>query len=92
MCVLGFIPLVFMQTGICVDHPEACDQALLAFGNFMGAPILLIIFIASVVVSVVLLHRQRSAANVPVIGAVAMIGCFAVWAYLQSKGFLIPYP
>ena len=92
MCVLGFIPLVFIQTGICVDHPEACDQALLAFGNFMGAPILLIIFIASAVVSVVLLHRQRSAANVPVIGGVAMIGCFAGWFALAQNGFLIPDP
>ena len=92
MCGLGFIPLLFMQTGICVDHPEACDQALLAFGNFMGAPILLIIFIASIVVSVVLLHRQRRAFYVPLIGAAAMIGCYVVWASLQSNGFLIPYP
>ena len=93
MGLLSIIPNMSLHSVICIDHPGECDEALLAFANFLGGPALLIIFFASTVVSVVLLiRRRRGAFYVPLIGAAAMIGCFAVWMILVSNGFLIPFP
>ena len=92
MGVLSILPTASLAGDVCVNHPGECNEALRAFAIFMGGPALLIIFGASIVVSIVLLNRQRSAANVPVIGGVAMIGCFAGWFALAQNGFLIPYP
>ena len=92
MGVLAILPGMSLHGAICSDHPGECYEGLLAFANFMGGPALLIIFVASILVSVVLLIRRRRAFYVPVIGAAAMIGCFAVWMILVRNGFLIPYP
>ena len=92
MGVLRIMPSVSLHSVVCIDHPGECDEALLAFADFMGGPAFLIIFGASILVSVVLLIRRRRAFYVPVIGAAAMIGCFAVWMILVRNGFLIPFP
>jgi uncharacterized BrkB/YihY/UPF0761 family membrane protein len=92
MGLLAFVPSMSLHSLVCINHPGQCDEALLAFANFMGTPALLIIFLASIAVSVVLLRRQRRAFYIPLIGAAAMIGCFAVWLVLVRNGFLIPYP
>lgn len=92
MGALSILPAMSLHDSVCINHPGECDEALRAFANFMGRPALLIIFGASIVVSIVLLITQRRAFYVPLIGAAAMIGCFAVWFTLVRNGFLIPYP
>jgi hypothetical protein len=92
MGVLAIIPGMSLHDWLCINHPGECNETLRAFANFMGRPALLIIFGVSILVSVILIVRNRRAFYVPIIGAVAMIGCFAVWFTLVRNGFLIPYP
>ena len=92
MGVLAIMPAWSLGGDVCPTHPGECNEALRAFTIFMGGWAMLIIFVASILVSVVLLIRRRLAFYVPVIGAAAMIGCFVVWMILARNGFLIPYP
>ena len=92
MGVLSIVPAMSLAGDVCIRHPGECNEALRAFAIFLGGPAMLIIFGSSILVSVVLLIRQRLAFYVPVIGAAAMIGCFVVWMILARNGWLIPYP
>ena len=92
MGVLSIVPAMSLAGDVCPSHPGECNEALRAFTIFMGGWAMLIIFGISLVVSVVLLVRRRLAFYVPVVGAAAMIGCFAVWMILARNVFIIPYP
>jgi hypothetical protein len=91
MVVLSILPAMSLHSVVCINHPGECNEALLAFANFMGGPAKLIIFGAAVLVSVVLFTRRQRAFYVPLIAGAAMFGCFVVWMILVRNGFLIPY-
>jgi len=75
-----------LHNSTCSYHPAACNEGLIAFANIFGMPALLLIFVVSIVVSVVLLKRQKRAFFVPLLGAVAMIGCVVIWGVLVDMG------
>jgi len=86
MGVLRLPTAMSLHDFTCNLYPEDCDEGLIALANFLGGPALLVIFGVSIVVSIVLLALHRRAFYVPLVGAVGMIACVAVWFPLVNAG------
>lgn len=86
MLLVGFFPGMSLASYGCSRIPGSCNDVMIAIATFMGGPALLAIFIASVVVSVVLLVRKRLAFYVPLFAAVAMVLSWVAWFLLTREG------
>ena len=83
------IPVAMGMAGAaanCSDEPAGCNEGLIAFSQFLGIPALLVIFVASIIVSVIRISRHKRAFYVPLLGAGAMIVCFVAYGLTVNAG------